>query len=130
MSSTTSTATGYPSTGSSCSNHPRAQRTTRSPTRPQPCALAILDDLAEDTTPQLCHGDTSPWNILALGHDTWVLIDPRGVSGEVAYDVAVLALKLARGRSAAFITAPLAGAVGVDPERVHAWALIADAARV
>lgn len=93
-------------------------------------ALAIIDSLAADATSQLCHADASPWNILASGLEGWMLIDPRGMSGEIAYDAAVLALKLARGRPAASITAQLADAIGLDPERTNAWTFIADAARV
>jgi streptomycin 6-kinase len=68
----------------------------------------------------LCHGDTSPRNILADGTDRWLLVDPRGVRGEVEYDVAVLALKTAREAPAT--TAILPREVGVDPLRVQAWA--------
>src|SRR5262249_32949176 len=52
-------------------------------------ALDVLDQLAADYTPKLCHGDASPWNILADQHKGWTLIDPRGMSGEVHYDIAV-----------------------------------------
>jgi len=76
----------------------------------------------------LCHGDTSPRNILSDGADRWLLVDPRGVRGEVEYDVAVLALKTAHEGSAT--TAILAREVGVDPMRVQAWATVAKAARV
>lgn len=93
-------------------------------------AVAILDDLAQDTAPQLCHGDTSPWNILGFGTDHWMLIDPRGMSGEVAYDAGVLALKLSRHRPTALATGLLTDAAGIDPERTHEWIVVADAARV
>ena len=93
-------------------------------------ARAILEDLAEDSTPQLCHGDVSTWNVLAHGLDGWMLVDPRGMSGEAAYDVGVLGLKVARGRPPTAVTRRLAVAVGVDPARALAWMAVAAAARV
>jgi len=92
-------------------------------------AIEVLDDLARGVTPQLCHGDVSPWNVLAHDAAGWMLIDPRGMSGEVSYDAATLALKVAR-RQPGITTARLAEAVGVDPERLVAWTIVADAARV
>ena len=59
-------------------------------------ALAILEDLLQDLTPGLCHGDVSARNILASGRASWQFIDPRGMTGEAAYDVAVLAIRVAR----------------------------------
>jgi streptomycin 6-kinase len=76
----------------------------------------------------LCHGDTSPRNILADGAHRWLLVDPRGVRGEVEYDVAVLALNTAREAPAT--AAILAREIGVDPIRVQAWATVAKVARV
>jgi len=102
----------------------------RAPAHTRRDAAGILERLADDTTPQLCHGDVSPWNVLAHGEGGWMLIDPRGMSGEVSYDVAVLGLKLAHRRQPALTTARLAQAVGVDPERTLAWTIVAGAARV
>jgi streptomycin 6-kinase len=92
--------------------------------------LSFLDDLIVNAQPALCHGDASTWNVLAAGSNKWTLIDPRGVCGEVAYDVAVLALKIARGESADVDVDRLVERSGAEPARVQAWALIADAARV
>jgi streptomycin 6-kinase len=80
--------------------------------------------------PWACHGDASLWNVLAHGDSDWKLIDPRGMSGEVSYDVGVLAFKIARNQSPALIAARLARAADVDPERVQAWMTVASAARV
>ena len=102
----------------------------RAPARARRAAATMLEQLAADTTPQLCHGDVSPWNVLAHGADGWMLIDPRGMSGDVCYDVAVLSLKTIRRRQAAPTVARLAEAVGVDPERALAWTTVIDAARV
>jgi streptomycin 6-kinase len=55
-------------------------------------ALAILQDLVSEPIDKLCHGDASPWNVLTGPDGAALLIDPRGMAGEVAYDVAVVAL--------------------------------------
>src|SRR5262249_53421535 len=93
-------------------------------------ALDVLDQLAADHTPKLCHGDLSPWNVLADQHKGWSLIDPRGVSGEVHYDIAVLGLKIARTDDPIPVVALLARTIGVAPHRAHAWLTVASACRV
>jgi streptomycin 6-kinase len=93
-------------------------------------ALGILDELADDHTPGLCHGDASPWNILANGHNHWKLIDPRGMTGETAYDVAVLGLKIAAHTVSNDVAQAAADAAHVDIDRAKAWTTVADAARV
>jgi streptomycin 6-kinase len=55
-------------------------------------ALSTLDDLVADESRSLCHGDPSGGNVLRGSHGL-KLVDPRGVSGDVEYDAAVLALK-------------------------------------
>jgi len=94
-------------------------------------ALALLHDLASDHVPALCHGDASPWNILA-GADHLYLIDPRGVTGELAYDVAVIALKAERfaPASAGRTGAVLAKDLALPRDRMEAWVRVAHAARV
>jgi len=52
------------------------------------------------------------------------------MSGEVSYDVAILALKVACHHQPALTTALLAKVIGVDAERALAWTIVADAARV
>lgn len=103
---------------------------TRAPLAERQEAIVILDDLDAEPVRQLCHGDVSPWNILMDGDDEWMLIDPRGMSGDVAYDVAVLSLKLTANRPDLAVTAGLADAVGVNTTRAEAWLLAAHAARV
>ncbi|MEV4161449.1 aminoglycoside phosphotransferase family protein [Nonomuraea dietziae] len=99
---------------------PQAQRTE---------ALSILAELEGESADGLCHGDASTRNILA-GPSGLLVIDPRGVSGDIAYDVAVIALKarthvpLPNGESV------LADSVGVARDRTAAWFMVADAARV
>jgi streptomycin 6-kinase len=93
-------------------------------------ALRILDDLAQGHTPQLCHGDASTWNLLAIGGNRWTLIDPRGVSGEVDYDVAVLASKTRTGQDHMIRLSQFATAAGIHRDRASAWAIVAATARV
>jgi streptomycin 6-kinase len=93
-------------------------------------ALVLLDGLAADHIPALCHGDASPWNILSGPADRLYLIDPRGVSGELAYDIAVVALKGERYAPPTEIAAALARNLAVPTGRVAAWQRIAGAARV
>jgi streptomycin 6-kinase len=96
-------------------------------------ALRVLDHLSDQPDRQnLCHGDLHPGNVLVRADGRLFLIDPRGVSGEVAYDVAVLALKAVRGAPAAAraVAVQLSTCVGVDPQRVQAWVRVASAARV
>jgi streptomycin 6-kinase len=59
-------------------------------------ALDALDVLATDGHAGLCHGDTSGWNILIGESNSLWPVDPRGLRGDVIYDLAVIALKAAR----------------------------------
>lgn len=93
-------------------------------------AVVILTDLEREMVPGLCHGDASPWNILASGPENFLLIDPRGVSGELAYDLAVVALKAAPFVDPANLAEQLAERTGADRSRVQAWLAVANAARV
>lgn len=104
--------------------------TTVAPHHVRRSAIGILDQLAKDTAPGLCHGDVSTWNVHASNRSGWLLIDPRGMSGDTSYDVAVLSLKIARKGLSDIDTTRLAIAVGVDPERAQAWLTVVNAARV
>ncbi|GAA3961982.1 hypothetical protein GCM10023085_50560 [Actinomadura viridis] len=91
---------------------------------------AILEGLEADAPNMLCHGDASSKNILLGPSDQLFLIDPRGVSGDVCYDVAVAAWKTAGDERPSARAATLARLVGVDAERAQSWLAVADAARV
>jgi streptomycin 6-kinase len=43
--------------------------------------------LASSAEPVVLHGDLHHWNILAAQREPWLAIDPKGVTGEPAYDV-------------------------------------------
>lgn len=95
-------------------------------------AAGLLGELRQDQHIELHHGDAHPDNILT-GHGgrlNW--IDPRGMNGELAYDLAVFALKAAPALSMTTrrLADLLAREIGVAADRVHAWLAIARAARV
>lgn len=50
----------------------------------------FADLLASSAEPVLLHGDLHHFNILAAGREPWLAIDPKGVSGEPAYEVGAL----------------------------------------
>jgi streptomycin 6-kinase len=93
-------------------------------------ALALLDSLSCDHVPALCHGDASPWNILYGPADRFYLVDPRGATGELAYDVAVISLKAEGAGSVTQRIDSLARELALPVGRVEAWTTIARAARV
>jgi streptomycin 6-kinase len=80
--------------------------------------------------PLMCHGDVSARNVLTGKGGRLFLVDPRGLSGDAAYDVAVAALKAMVRGAPSSVASHLANSVGVDPDRVRAWMIVADAARV
>ncbi len=104
--------------------------TTVAPAAERKIALDLLAELGRDYQPGLCHGDASLGNIIASGADRWMYIDPRGMSGESAYDVAVLAIRVSRFLAPTDVVPQVASMAGVSPDRVRIWALIASAARV
>jgi len=106
-----------------------APRTGPAPAEHRRKALRILDDLTRNAGSSLCHGDTSPWNFLASRTAGWMLIDPRGVSGEVEYDLAILAMKVATGSAREAVISRLTRTCDADSSRIRAWAVVAKAAR-
>jgi streptomycin 6-kinase len=104
--------------------------TTIAPADEREAALDLLADLGADHTPGLCHGDASMGNLIASGAARWMLIDPRGMTGESAYDVAVLAIRAARLHSSVDLIPRIANLAEVTSERVRIWMTIANAARV
>ncbi|ANY07334.1 aminoglycoside phosphotransferase family protein [Pseudonocardia sp. HH130630-07] len=94
-------------------------------------AIAVLDQLDNGASDRLCHADLSPPNVLR-GHSRLWVIDPRGMNGEAAYDVAVLALKLSDDQFDT--TRPHARSIaitsGADADRAEAWVTVVDAGTV
>jgi streptomycin 6-kinase len=93
-------------------------------------ALVLLAELAHNHTPSLCHGDASSGNIISSGERGWMFIDPRGMSGEHAYDVAVLAIRISAVRPLPGLLPQIADLANVAIERLDAWMTVAHAARV
>ena len=93
-------------------------------------ALSILAQLGADGTGWLCHGDLSTRNVLQEKSGRLFLVDPRGFSGDIAYDVAVAALKATSRGAPSSVASHMADSTGVDPDRVRAWMIVADRARV
>ncbi len=100
------------------------------PTAERRRAQDVLEDLAGDHVAGLCHGDASPQNVLLGEHRRLWLIEPRGMAGDVAFDVAVIALKAAKYMAPTSGATLLATHAGIDPERAREWVIVADAARV
>lgn len=96
-----------------------------------PAAGVVLDQLATDVPAGLCHADLSPPHVLHGRGRLW-FVGPRGMNGEAAYDVAVLALKLSYDdvETARLLGRSIARSAGVDADRAAAWVTVADAAAV
>lgn len=93
--------------------------------------LALLG--VDAATAALCHGDAHPGNMLVSAErPRALLIDPRGMRGEVEYDIAVFSLKLSSYdlEAARELCKQLAARSGAGGERAVAWMTIARAARV
>jgi streptomycin 6-kinase len=85
-------------------------------------AAASLVELASaDGGAVLLHGDPVPANFL-LGRDGYRAIDPRPRIGDRAYDAAFWALFAEEGQDITAKAERLAAALGLDRDRVAAWA--------
>jgi streptomycin 6-kinase len=100
--------------------------------------LAVAEELlsgplAAEPSCVLLHGDLHHGNVLASAREGWVAIDPKGVPGEPAYEVAgavysglyslaasppLLQRRLNRRLD------PFAQMLGVDRARLQAWAFV------
>lgn len=86
--------------------------------------------LATQADPVVLHGDLHHDNILAAG-DAWLAIDPKGLLGEPAFEAAALLrnpIDMVRRhpRLDALLArriAVLSGRLGLNPRRIHGWAL-------
>jgi streptomycin 6-kinase len=105
---------------------PRGRSVAPLPERRQ--ALVLPDELTRDHVPGLCHCGASPWNIPS--GDRLYLIDPRGISGELAYDAAIIALKATNELPCTRYTEALGRALHIDPSRIRTWTKVTQAGRV
>jgi streptomycin 6-kinase len=81
--------------------------------------------------PVVLHGDLHHYNILSAERRPWLAIDPHGVVGEAEYEVGALI----RNPIPQFLSWPnlghvlarrldqLAGELGFDRQRIHAWSV-------
>ncbi|MGI8927663.1 MAG: aminoglycoside phosphotransferase family protein [Tepidiformaceae bacterium] len=85
--------------------------------------------LASSAQPVVLHGDLHHGNILAAGRQPWLAIDPKGVTGEPAYEAGALlrnprpGLLSAPGARATLArrSALLSEELGIDRERLRGW---------
>jgi streptomycin 6-kinase len=96
-------------------------------------ALALGSELAASQPQQvLLHGDFHPGNVLAAQREPWLMIDPKPLVGDPAYD---LAQWLGNRYDAALLTADpvaalrhqivrFADSLELDPARISGWAFV------
>ncbi|WP_165964515.1 phosphotransferase [Actinomadura sp. KC216] len=90
---------------------------TTAPEAERQHAAALLSELAEQPPQMICHGDTSSKNILMGPAGKLYLIDPRDLSGDIAYDVAVAACKTKGTEPIDTRAVELAKLMAIDGER-------------
>lgn len=91
-------------------------------------ALSLLKSLGEPEG--LCHGDASAGNVLLAGNNAFQVVDPRGLAGEVLYDLAVVVLKSVELMPQQTLIDTFTRNLEIDRDRLTAWIAVADAARV
>lgn len=89
------------------------------------------DLLASAASPVLLHGDLHHYNILSAQRSPWLVIDPKGLAGEPAYEAGALL----RNPMPQIVTWPdlgrlltrrvhiLAGLLDADRQRIHGWGM-------
>jgi streptomycin 6-kinase len=98
-------------------------------------AMATVQDLARDQPDTMVHGDLHFGNVVRAQREPWLVIDPKGLAGDLAFDAIRV---LARGADSLLAAADLgaevrrrlaifADAAEIERERVIRWAQ-ADAA--
>lgn len=93
----------------------------------EPAERIYFEMCASQETPVLLHGDLHHWNILRAEREPWLVIDPKGLAGEPAYETAAFlrnkadieadTTALAQRR-----IAQMAEVMGLDRQRVLLWA--------
>jgi streptomycin 6-kinase len=127
----------FPSLASWFAGLRRLRERNQGGTGPLPPALvaraeALLAELlATQPSPLLLHGDLHHFNILAATRQPWLVIDPKGLAGDPAFEPAALLLNPAPGLLA--LPQPLrtmrrrldllAAELGLGRERIRSWAI-------
>lgn len=93
----------------------------------EPAERIYFELCQSQDTPVLLHGDLHHWNILSAQREPWLVIDPKGVAGEPAYEPAAFlrnkanvepdTAKLAHRR-----ISQMAEVLGLDRQRIMLWA--------
>lgn len=93
----------------------------------EPAERIYFEMCASQDTPVLLHGDLHHWNILSAEREPWLVIDPKGLAGEPAYETAAFlrnkadieadTTALAQRR-----IAQMSEVMGLDRQRVLLWA--------
>jgi streptomycin 6-kinase len=98
-------------------------------------AQRLFEELADPSHERtLIHGDYHPENILSSRRDSWLAIDPKGVVGDPAYDVATFAGSPVPDADATGARRPLGKCVdqlaeelGMEPEVIAGWGVVQSA---
>ena len=103
-------------------------------------AQRLLADLADDpaTDAALIHSDLHYFNVLAATREPWLVIDPKPLAGDPAYEVAPLLWNrwdevLAAGSSREALLARMYAVVdtaGLDENRVRDWIVVREVCNV
>src|SRR5262249_9312364 len=107
----------------------------RGPARDMAAVLAAVESLLAPAGPDLLvNRDAHLLNILAAEREPWLLIDPKPLVGEAAFDggwllIDLLLRDLTAGRARG-LAARVGDGLGVDAGRVRAWALVRSAENV
>ena len=91
-------------------------------------ASALRELAIQEGAEMLVNRDANTGNVLAAQREPWLLIDPKPLVGEAAFDGGWLLVDLLRpapGRAAAHrLAGHIGGRLGVPAERVRAWAFV------
>lgn len=90
---------------------------------------ALLDELATPDGPEIIvNRDAHLLNILGADRESWLVIDPKPMVGEAAFDGGHLLWDLLRHRPTAeharWLLDALSGSMAVDRHRLRAWCLV------
>jgi streptomycin 6-kinase len=105
------------------------------PAREMSRILAAVESLLVPAGPELLvNRDAHLLNILAAEREPWLLIDPKPLAGEPAFDGGWLLIDVLHAEVTAANVRRLASRIGdglgADPDRVRAWALVRSAENV
>lgn len=85
---------------------------------------------ADSVGDALLHGDFNPGNVLRAGHDSWVAIDPKPLTGDPAFDLYPLVQQLGDPHSASTRLQTAAELLGCDLGRAIRWSFARSALNV